>query len=182
MNQIFRMVGGSDDIAPEIDFSEAQNRRYDWLTIGKALEGSTPITPEMMDDIDLLVRDYDGGLDILELDRWLVLSSQARELIGTLHVPDIVFLKMKVNGEQSHLLLVRNVIECLDLIRSKVKKIPGFPNRIMTVTKHAFCHEKIPEVSIFLVPECGKRVFVTRKVKEVIECSALRGFRFLDLE
>ena len=58
--------------------------------------------------------------------------------------------------------------DCLDLTRSAIQSIPGFPNRIMDVTTFAFHEELIPDPVFFTIPQLDSTLLATEGVRVLV--------------
>lgn len=122
--------------------------------------------------------------------RWLIVSKRFRKLIQEIvmdkaiqYLPtkiiDVISKNETTEYEIANLL---DIVDGLDLKHSKYDVFELDDEKIISVEKYALKKEKIDGHNIFRLKNDTVPVFVSEKVKNIIEDNALTGFAFLEVD
>lgn len=160
---------------PDIPFSFEMNAANDWLLIGDVLSGNRPAA-----DFPGSVSVYVPRADALEWDFYLdggargLLSKQFVEVIGDHALRYFRLLPASLNDAPYFFLRCEKTIDCLDLLKSKVRVFPHNPTRVMQILHYEFNDSRLPVDAAFSLPE-APLLYVTDSVAERIRSAKLKG-------
>ncbi len=177
-DHIFEMGLSFDEKYPKVNYSNRKNRQHDWLRLGEMLRGAEPMDEAFVAGIDIDVRTRQP-FDVLDIACWPVISGRARSLLVELGLEGVRFVPGLVNGKPFYH-LIPPTIDCLDRERSELEFFAD-SDRVMMIHRYVFHKERIPDPSIFCIPE-SRYVFATDAVERAVVSSGLVGFRFTDWE
>lgn len=176
MTVYWMWIGSEEKPHPRVDFTSRKNRHHDWLRLGEILRGAVPMDEAFVASIGIEVRTRRPFDVLAHLGRPLI-SARAREALAGLRLDGVRFLPGFVNGKPFFYLLPA-MIDCLDHERSEIQ---AFPSGAVIIRRYVFRRDRIPDASIFCIPESA-HVFATDAVKEAVSSSGLVGFQFTDWE
>lgn len=111
------------------------------------------------------------------LSNVLVMSEKARNLLNDFFSDYTQFLPIKHGKQTLFFINVTTVIDCLDYSRTEYVTMPS--GKISHFKRLYFNKDMVKNRLIFKTPEfANKRIFVTDKMKEIIEKSNLEGIEF----
>jgi hypothetical protein len=108
-----------------------------------------------------------------------LLSPKAVELAGALFREFGTLYPLEITGAANGWVLFNptNVVDCLNLSASRVKRLPFRPDEIYAIDVPVFHEDKVPREGMFIVPECPHGdIYVCENVRQRVEQLALRGF------
>jgi hypothetical protein len=118
--------------------------------------------------------DFPGTTGFMHL-----LSPKAVELAGALFREFGTLYPLEITGAANGWVLFNptNVVDCLNLSASRVKRLPFRPDEIYAIDVPVFHEDKVPREGMFIVPECPHGdIYVCENVRQRVEQLALRGF------
>lgn len=127
---------------------------------------------------------------IANVFRWLIVSKRFRELIQDIVRDDAIqYLSTKITDVISknetteyEIANLLDVVDGVDLEHSKYDVFELDDEKIISVEKYALKKEKIDGHNIFRLKNDTLPVFVSERIKKVIEDNTLTGFAFLEVE
>ena len=121
--------------------------------------------------------------------RWLIVSGRFKELTEKLLCNQVQYLPVKlidfVSKKVTNSFYVANIIsvvDALDLENSKYDIFELDDEKIISVQKYAIKRSKIKENHIFRLKDNTIPIFVSEKIKNIIEENGLSGFDFLEVD
>ncbi|MFD2611582.1 imm11 family protein [Paenibacillus gansuensis] len=97
-----------------------------------------------------------------------------------LYFPEEIQLLDVFNGkEKFYILNVINLIDCLDMDKSKIEYFSS--GRIMEVVSYSFKPDLIKESYLFKVPQYPSKIFATDRMKKLVESTDLIGYKFVEV-
>lgn len=175
-----------DERYPRIDFSHPKNRGVDWLGLAALIDGGSQASDPFGHSPVITVvpkgRKRSLAVDALWLEHRVLVSERARRTFGELKMPEVEFLALTVNEEPFYALRVSRRIDCLDRERSRIQYFQSDPTRILTIRRHVFRKEHVPDPALFELPGSRARLFATSGVKLAAEHAGLVGIEFVDIE
>lgn len=186
LEAIYWLSVSVDEGYPRIDFSHPKNRGVDWLGLAALIDGDSQSRqyPEHPAVITVVPKGRKRSLavDALWLEHRVLVSERARRALGELKLPGVEFLALTVNEEPFFALRVSRQIDCLDRERSRIQYFQSDPTRILTIRRHVFRKEHVPDPALFELPGSRARLFATVGVKLAAENAGLVGIEFVDIE
>lgn len=159
------------------------------------MEKNVTINGEKIEKWNEVVFEYDSTegeilTDYLaNLYRWLLVSSKFRDVTDDIINRHVQYLPVKVldriTKSEIESYCVANIItkiDALDLEHSKYDIFELDDEKIISIEKYALKGSQIIDKHIFKLESETIPVFVSEKLKEVIENSGLTGFRFLEVK
>lgn len=166
-----------EDERPEIDFEDEAVRRNDWLTVANVLDGTLPIAsfPSM---VSVRVRHpqatewdcyMDGGARGLFSQRFV-------DVVGKDALRHFSLLPCDLNGKPYFFLRCEQRVDCFNRMSAVFDTYPHDPATIMHIRHYAFFDDRVPEGSLFCIPEVPD-LFATEDVVRHIKEGGLKGIR-----
>lgn len=110
---------------------------------------------------------------------YFIADEKAENLLKQLVDEHIEILPMNCKGKHYKVINIVNVVDCLDVERSRYQVCKGDPSQILKYEKLEFLSEKIEEYSIFMIPQyLGCAFFCTDKFKYAMEEAGIKGLCF----
>jgi len=165
----------SEEDYPSIDYSV--NTVYEWPDLYNLAE------VEAFDwlNVDLFIK-ANREFDILRFDGHLLLSSKARMIIDGVAPSQCLWFPVRINREPFYLMWITNVIDCLDVEKSKVKWFGIDKKRIRSVESYVFKKELLNGPSIFKIPQYRVPNLASTEIQDAVSRNQLQGWRFVDCE
>lgn len=168
VNCTVRTIGGIDEYA---------------TSNGKLIQDWKEVVLEYNPNNGNIMTDY-----VANVYRWLIVSNKFRSEIKEIVSDKIQYLPIKIvnsiNKEENSLYQVANildVVDALDLDSSQYDIFELDDEKIISVEKYALKKTKIQEHHIFRLKNDTIPVFVSEKIKNIVEKNKLLGFAFIEV-
>lgn len=122
-------------------------------------------------------------------NRWMIVSKKFRDLMKEIVAEHIQYLDINIinslTKEENNTYKVANVIKHLDALDLKNSVYDYFElddEKILYVEKYALKKDVIKNCDIFKLKGETLPVFVSEKVKDIVEKNSLIGFQFLEVK
>ncbi len=114
-----------------------------------------------------------------------LISENARKKLGSIFENYGNFLPVEILDDDVdeifYLYKCTNIIDCLNVEKSKVKYSPFEPDDIVMIREPVFYEEKIPKNSFFVVPEnIGGNIYVSEGIKNEVKRFKLKGMVLIE--
>lgn len=126
---------------------------------------------------------------IANLYRWLIVSKKFVNVSNNLIKEQVQYLPVKIIDKianiENNSYFVANIVTILDALDMKKSKYDIFEvdtNKIISVEKYVLIEDKIVNKHIFRLKNDLIPIFVSEKIKQIIEDNKLLGFAFLEVD
>jgi hypothetical protein len=120
--------------------------------------------------------------------RWLIVSNKFCSLTKKVLLNEVQYLPIKIEDVVSktenstyQVANILNVVDALDLKNSKYDVFELDGEKILTVEKYALKESEIKGHHIFRLKDDTIPIFVSEKIKNIIELDEMLGFAFLEV-
>ena len=174
------VVGPSfEDWRPMLSYDD---QRIDWLRIGDVLRGDRPV--EDYEFVSMVVDHPEAS----EWDFYMcggsmgLLSGKAAQFLKPCAAQCFDLLEASLNDAPFFFLRIREYLDCLDRGKSEIVPYRHDSRRIKQIRRYSFFKDRIPDPSLFVIPEGFFGPFGTDGVVRIIRNENLRGFHIVDAE
>ena len=172
VSAVYSVTGTSDESYPRLDYSHRRNRSIDWLEFRDyAIRGRPDET-----SFNLFVKARTQFDSVWIIGVGLVMSARLRQTLEPLVGGPVTFLPVRVNDEPFSLMRVEHVIDALDEGRSEYDRTSS--GEVFALGKPAWLGDRIPDPSIFTIPQFASRVWATPTVADAYRLSGCNGLIF----
>lgn len=127
---------------------------------------------------------------IANVYRWLIVSKKFKELIEEAVKENVIqYLSVNLfdikNGVENTGYKIANlldIVDALDLEHSKYDVFELDDEKIISVKKYALKEEMVQGHDIFRLKDYTIPIFISERIKDVIENNSLTGFAFIEVE
>lgn len=127
---------------------------------------------------------------IANVYRWLVVSKKFRELIEDIVAVDVIqYLSIKLidakdDGENTEYKIANllDVVDALDLEHAQYDVFDLDNEKIIAIEKYALKEEVVLGHDLFKLKDDTIPIFISERIKNIIENNALTGFAFIEVE